>query len=82
MLPTKFQVIGLSVQEKKRKIDFQEGRHGGYLGYPSGTIFTILDLQATPMPPTKLQVNLLFGSGGEAKNRFSRRSDRNNFSFV
>ena len=26
--------IGLSVQDKKRKIDFHDGGHGGHLGYP------------------------------------------------
>ena len=26
--------IGLSVQEKKRKIDFQDGSHDGHLGFP------------------------------------------------
>ena len=29
--------VGLSVQEKKRKIDF----HGGHLGFPIGTILAI-----------------------------------------
>ena len=41
--------IGLSVQEKKRKIDFQDGGHG----FPIGTILAIFDLQVTPMLPTK-----------------------------
>ena len=31
MLPTKFKSVGLSVQEKKRKIDFQDGGHLGFL---------------------------------------------------
>ena len=39
-----FKSIGLSVQEKKQKIDFQAGRHGGYLGFPIGTIIAIFDL--------------------------------------
>ena len=37
--------IGLSVEEKKRKIDFQDGGHGGHLGFPIGTILAIFDLQ-------------------------------------
>ena len=37
--------IGLSVQEKKRKIDFQDGGHGGHLGFPIGMILAIFDLQ-------------------------------------
>ena len=36
--------IGLSVQEKKRKIDFQDG---GHLVFPIGTILAIFDLQVT-----------------------------------
>ena len=52
MLPSKFGVnwpfgseeaIGLSVQ-KKQKIDFQDGCHGGHLGFPIGTILAIFDL--------------------------------------
>ena len=53
--------IGLSVQEKKRKIDFQDG---GHLGFPIGTILAIFDLQVTPMLPTKYQVNWPRGVGG------------------
>ena len=35
-------------------------------------ILAIFDLQATPMLPTKFQVNWPFGSGEEMKKRFSR----------
>ena len=42
--------IGLSVQEKKPKIDFQDGNH---LRFPIRTIFAIFDLQVTLMLPTK-----------------------------
>ena len=44
MLPTQFWVNWPSVQEKKRKIDFQDGRHGGHLGFQTGTILAIFDL--------------------------------------
>ena len=64
--------IGLSVQEKKQKIDFQDGRHGSHLGFPIGTILAIFDLQVTPMLPTMFGFNWLLGSGEETKNRFSR----------
>ena len=57
---------GLSVQEKKRKIDFQDGGHGGHLGFPIGTILAIFDLQVTLMVPSKFGVNWPFGSGEEA----------------
>ena len=81
--------IGLSVQEKKRKIDFQDGGHGGHLGFPIGRILAIFDLQVTLMLPSKFGVNWPFGSGEEAKNRFSRWrswrpswiSDRQDFSY-
>ena len=53
--------IGLSVQEKKRKKDFQDG---GHLGFPIGTILAIFDLQDTPMLPTKYRVNWPRGVGG------------------
>ena len=83
-----FKSIGLLVQ-KMQKIDFQDGHHGGPFGFPVGTISTIFDLQVTLMLPTKFQVNWPFGSGGEAKNRFSSWPlwwplwiyDRNYFSY-
>ena len=52
--------IGLSVQEKKQKIDFQDGCHDGHLGFPIGTI-------VIPMLPTIFGVNWLLGLGEEAK---------------
>ena len=58
---------GLSVQEKKRKIDFQDGGHGGHLGFPIGTILAIYDLQVVLMLPSKFGVNWPFGSGEEEK---------------
>ena len=63
--------IGLSFQEK-RKIDFQDGDHGGHLGFWNGRILAIFALQDTLMLPSKFQVSWPFGSGEEAKNRFSR----------
>ena len=41
ILPTKFPVSWLLVQEKKGKTDFQ---NGGHLGFPIKTIFTIFIL--------------------------------------
>ena len=67
-----FESIGLYVQEKKWKTDFQASGHSGHLGFPIGTILAIFDLQVTLMLPTKFRVNWLFGLGEEAKNRFSR----------
>ena len=62
--------IGFWVQEKKRKIDFQDDCHGGHLGFQIGMILAIFDLQVTPMLPSKFRVNWNFGSGEEAKNSF------------
>ena len=59
--------IGLSVQEKKRKIDFQDGSHGGHLGFPIGTILAIFDLQVTLMLPSKFRVKWPFSSGRKRK---------------
>ena len=44
----RFKSTGFSVQEKKRKINFQDGHH---LGFSIRTIFAIFDLQVTPMLP-------------------------------
>ena len=63
-----FESTGLSFQEKKRKIDFQDGSRGGYLGFKIETILAIFDLRVTPMLPKKFQVSCLFGSGEEANN--------------
>ena len=86
MLPIKFRV-NWPFQEKKQKIDFQDGCHGGRLGYPIGEILAIFDLQVTLMSPTKFGVNWPFGAGEEAKYRFSRWrpsgiSDQNYFSYI
>ena len=46
--------------------DFQNGRHGGHLGYWNGTILAILNLHVTPIPPTKFHLNPTYRSGGDA----------------
>ena len=48
-----FKSIGLLVQEKKWKIDFQDGGYCGHLGFPIGKILAIFGLQVTWMFPTK-----------------------------
>ena len=43
MLPTMFGVNWLlGLVEEAKKIDFQDGGHGGHLGFPIGTILAIL----------------------------------------
>ena len=87
MLPTKFQVsCPFSSGEEVNKIDFQDGGHGGHLGFWIRTILAIFELQVTPMLPIKFRVNCLLGLGEEAKNRFSSWqpsliSDQHDFSY-
>ena len=65
---TKFRVNW--VQEKMRKIDFQDGGHGGYLAFPIGTSLAIFDLQFTQVLPIKFHVNWTFRPGEEAQNKW------------
>ena len=61
MLPTNFRVNWpFSSEEEKVKIDFQDGRH---LGFLIRTILAILYRQVIPMLPTNFQINWPFDSG-------------------
>ena len=60
MLPTNFESTDPLVQEKKRRKEFQDGRHGGDFGFAIETILAIFDLQVIPMLPTKFRVNWPF----------------------
>ena len=55
-----------------RRSDKQIFKYGGHLGFPIWMILAIFDLQVTLMLSSKFWVNWPFGSGEEAKNRFSR----------
>ena len=57
---TGFESIGLSVQEKKFNIDFQDGDN---LVSSIRPILAIFDLQVTSILPMKFRVNWPFGSG-------------------
>ena len=72
MLPSKFRINWPFGSGEEAKKDFQDGGHGGHLGFPISTILATFDLQVTPMLRSKFGVNWPFGSGKEAKNRFSR----------
>ena len=52
--------IGLLVQEKRHKIDFQDGGHFGFL---TGMVLASFDLQVILMLPTTFQVNWPRGLG-------------------
>ena len=45
--------------------EFQDARHGGHLGYQNGTIFTILNVCVTVMPPIKFWLNPSYDLGGD-----------------
>ena len=46
-----FESAGLSVLEKKRKTDFQDGSHNGHLGFPIRMVLPNFDLQVTLILP-------------------------------
>ena len=57
---TSFKSVGLSVQEKKFNIDFQDC---GHLGFPIRMILATSDIQVTLILPMKFRVNWPFSSG-------------------
>ena len=66
------------MQEKKRKIDFQDGHH---LGFLIRTNLATFDLYVTQLLPTKFRVNWLLGLG-EAKNDFQDGCHGGHFLFM
>ena len=42
--------------------DFQDGCHGGHLGYQKETILATLNLHAAPMPSTMFPLHPTYGS--------------------
>ena len=54
-----FESVGLSVQEKRFKIDFQDGYCGGHLGFSIWTILSGFDLQVTLILSIKVCINCL-----------------------
>ena len=75
MPPIKFQ-LKLTVWEKMPFEEFQDGHHGGHLGYRNGMILAILNLCVTVMPPIKFQLNRTYGLGVDIVRRISRRPTR------
>ena len=45
--------------------EFQDGHHGGHLGYWNGTILAILNHCVTVMLPIKFWLNPTYGLGGD-----------------
>ena len=56
MSPTKFGVNWPYGAGEEAKYRFQDGGHGGHLGFLNRTILAIFDLQVTLMLPTKFRV--------------------------
>ena len=51
---------------------FQDGCHGGHLGYQNGTILAILNLHVAHMPSTKFLLHLTYSSRADNNWRLSR----------
>ena len=68
ILTIDFESIALLVQEKKFKIDFQDGHLGRHLGFPIRTISAISDLQVTNDASYQVSSPVAF--------RFRRRSEK------
>ena len=45
--------------------EFQDGHHGGHLGYGNRMILAILNLYVAPMPSIKFPLNMTYGLGGD-----------------
>ena len=45
--------------------EFQDGYHGGHLGYRNEMILAILNLCPTLKPPIKFRLNLTYGFRGD-----------------
>ena len=62
-----FDLIYRVVCEEMSKIDFQDGRCGGHLGFPIGTILVIFDQEVILLLQCKFQLKSPKGLGGEVK---------------
>ena len=59
--PSSFGSIQLMVWEEMSFEEFQDGHHGGHLGYQNRTNLAILNLYVAPMPPIKFRLHLTYG---------------------
>ena len=53
MPPIMFQLNSTKIRAEVLFEQFQNGRHGGHLGYRYETVLALLNLYVTPMPSTK-----------------------------
>ena len=64
-LPPSFGSVWLTFLRQMIFEDFQDGLHGGHLGYRNKLILAILNLHVASMPPTNFQLNPTYHSGGD-----------------
>ena len=62
-LQSSFSSIQLTVWEEMSFEEFQDGPHGGHLGYRNGIILATLNLYVPPMPPIMFLLNPTYGLG-------------------
>ena len=62
--------IHITVWEEMPFEKFQDGHHGGHLGCQNATNLTVLNFHASPMPPTKFQLNPTYHLGADVLSRF------------
>ena len=65
MLHIKFWLNPPTVWEEMSFEEFQDGIHGGYLGYRNETMLAILNLCVTVMLPIKFWLNPTYSLGGD-----------------
>ena len=71
-LPSSFGSIPPTIWEEISFEVFQDGHHGGHLGYGNGTILAILSLYNSPKHPIKFQLNLTYCLGSDVVGRISK----------
>ena len=59
----RFSSIRLTAWEEMSLKGFQDGLHGGHLGYWNGKYLAILNLYVAPMPPIKFQLDPTYSLG-------------------
>ena len=50
--------------------EFQDGVHGGHLGYQNSTTLAILKLYVPPMPPINFWLNTTYGFGRRCRLKY------------
>ena len=77
-LQLSFCLIRLKAVEETLFEEFQNGLHGGHLGYLNGTILAILNLHVATMPPTEFQLNPTHVSGQDVEKLMTDKQPMDN----